>query len=613
MDLFVINRYKDTDEDVDLARQEAVNLEKLKKRIAERKSAPTNKKSSEIITLTPQPLKVVPLREQALEVYKNDVEDNKSIQTIEETNNNNKSKKQDQKVTLEYKILGVKDFEKKTKVARILPYWLSHPYHISTNLKNSCPIEDLDWLHSTLKTALLNEGVKNLFPVQETVIPFVLNEHKLTYPFWPHDICVSAPTGSGKTLSFVLPIIQILMKELGCHIRALVVLPVQELAAQVAKVFKKYCAKTSLKIALLGGSTPIQQEQQNIVQYTEASGWVSNVDIIVCTAGRLVEHLQNTEGFNLKYLKFLVIDEADRIMDHIQNDWLYHVDKHIKSENGLMTGRHSSLSWNSLEQKPPPHKLLFSATLSQDPEKLEQWGLFQPKLFSAAGETNFEDEDKIRIYATPEELVEQMVSCEAEHKPLVLYHFLVDQKWDKVLCFTNAAESAHRLTILLNTWGNGKFKAAELSSALDKTTRENVLKKFTSSEINVLIGTDALARGIDIPDCNYVVSYDPPRNIKTYIHRVGRTGRAGRIGYAVTILLLNQIALFKEIIRSGGKAEVPRLQIDANILERLSESYQQAISATKNLIHAEIDFKVNKSLGIKRRLKSKPQIGRAHV
>lgn len=218
----------------------------------------------------------------------------------------------------------------------------------------------------------------------------------------------------------------------------------------------------------------------------ESSGWVSEVDIIVCTAGRLVEHLQNTEGFSLKHLKFLVIDEADRIMDHIQNDWLYHVDKHIKLENELMTGRHSNLTWSSLiEQKPPPHKLLFSATLSQDPEKLEQWGLFQPKLFSAAKSNNYEDEDQIRLYATPEELTEQYVTCDAEHKPLLLYHFLADQKWDKVLCFTNAAEAAHRLAVLLNTWGKGQFKVAELSSALDKSTRESVLKKFTQSEINV--------------------------------------------------------------------------------------------------------------------------------
>lgn len=210
------------------------------------------------------------------------------------------------------------------------------------------------------------------------------------------------------------------------------------------------------------------------------------MDIIVCTAGRLVEHLQSTEGFSLKHLKFLVIDEADRIMDNIQNDWLYHVERNIKLGTELMTGRVSNLNWFNLnEQKTAPHKLLFSATLSQDPEKLEQWGLFQPKLFSAAPLHDYEDEDQIRLYATPAELSEQMVACEAENKPLILYHFLVNQKWDKVLCFTNAAESAHRLAVLLNAWGRDQFKVADLSSALDRQTRESVLRKFTQSEINV--------------------------------------------------------------------------------------------------------------------------------
>ncbi|KAF9816084.1 hypothetical protein SFRURICE_003635 [Spodoptera frugiperda] len=610
MDLFVINRYRDVEEDaaVDIAEQEAKHLEKLKKKIAERKSAYASKRTSNVITLKPQ--------KEVVEPKKVDSEDNKEAPKIDEeakTDSNTdviqKPDKKRAKPTQEFKVLGVNDFEKKAKVSRVLPFWLSHPFNISTSLKSSsCTVEDQDWLHSILKSTLQSEGVTTLFPVQEKVVPFILDQHKLTYPFWPHDICVSAPTGSGKTLSFVLPIVQILMNEIGCCIRALVVLPVQELAAQVAKVFKKYCLKTRLKVALLGGSTPLQQEQQSLVRYTESSGWVSEADIVVCTAGRLVEHLQNTEGFSLKHLKFLVIDEADRIMDHIQNDWLYHVDKHIKLENELMTGRHSNLTWSSLiEQKPPPHKLLFSATLSQDPEKLEQWGLFQPKLFSAAKVNNYEDEDQIRLYATPEELTEQYVTCDAEHKPLILYHFLAEQKWDKVLCFTNAAEAAHRLSVLLNTWSNGAFKVAELSSALDKSTRENVLKKFTQSEINVLIGTDALARGIDIIDCNYVISYDPPRNIKTYIHRVGRTGRAGRSGHAVTILLQNQVTQFKEIIQGGGKAEIPQIEIEAGILDRLTSSYQHAMSETKRQIHAEIDTKVKKSLEIKRRLKSKPQ------
>lgn len=210
------------------------------------------------------------------------------------------------------------------------------------------------------------------------------------------------------------------------------------------------------------------------------------MDIIVCTAGRLVEHMQNTEGFSLKNLKFLVIDEADRIMEHIQNDWLYHLDRYIKLDNELMSGIAHSSSWNSLaSQNQPPHKLLFSATLSQDPEKLEQWNLFQPKLFSSTPTNKLEDDGQVKKYTTPDELKEQFVVCNAEEKPLILYHMLVERKWNRVLCFTNAAQSAHRLTVLLNSWGKGNVRVSELSAALDRATREAVLKKFHHSEIDV--------------------------------------------------------------------------------------------------------------------------------
>ncbi|XP_013194673.2 probable ATP-dependent RNA helicase Dbp73D [Amyelois transitella] len=602
MDLFVINRYQDSDDKTNVEEQETRNLEKLKKAIEERK-----KLNSQIKKINS------PQQDRFIEAVDNELllrspvikdEDKNLKETILPTDLNVSPKRQKTEKP-EFKVLGGNDFEKKSKVHRILPYWLSHPYSISTNLqKLSSTVEDQTWLESNIKSALLGEGITHLFPVQEKVIPFILQQHTSRNPFWPHDICVSAPTGSGKTLAFVLPIIQILMNDIGHHIKALVVLPVQELAIQVAKVFKKYTMRTKLKVALLSGSAPLYQEQQQIVRHSESLGWMSEVDIVVCTAGRLVEHIQNTDGFSLKHLKFLVIDEADRIMDHIQNDWLYHMDRHIKLENELMTGKMPILSCHNLnEQKAPPHKLLFSATLSQDPEKLEQWGLFQPKLFSAVAVNDIENEDTIRKYTTPEELTEQYVLCNSEDKPIVLSYFLIEQKWDRVLCFTNSSQTAHRLAVLLNIWGNSQLKVAELSASLDRSTRETVLKKFTQSDINVLIGTDALARGIDIPDCNYVISYDPPRNIKTYIHRVGRTGRAGRLGNAVTILLQNQMASFTELMKCGGKENVSQIEIPTETIKNMSETYQQAITQTKNQINEEKYSKVQKSIKVKRGFK----------
>ncbi|CAH2989473.1 unnamed protein product [Chilo suppressalis] len=603
MDLFVINRYRETPDEQDATNREAIHLEKLKKKIDERKKANLNIRKSDV-GAEPDEIPFNDIDNYDLE--NNKIENNETDPVVNIISDETKLKPMRQ-VHQEFKVLGGNEFKKNPKVQRILPYWLSHPYSISRDLQTQLiPLEDQIYLHNTLKSILSSEGITHLFPVQAQVIPFILEEHKFPNCLWRHDICVSAPTGSGKTLSFVLPIVQLLMKETGHHIRAMVVLPVQELAAQIAKVFRKYCSRTGLKVALLSGSTTLHQEQQQIVRHTESFGWISEVDIIVCTAGRLVEHLQNTEGFSLKYLQFLVIDEADRIMEHIQNDWLYHMDKHIKLENEVMTGKVPSLNWDTVcQQKSLPHKLLFSATLSQDPEKLEQWGLFQPKLFSTAPKDMYEDDDHIRKYTTPAELQEQFVACETEHKPLVLYHFLVNQKWDKVLCFTNAAQTAHRLTILLNTWAKGNIKVAELSAALDKNKRDAVLKRFTQSEVNVLIGTDALARGIDIPDCNYVISYDPPRNIKTYIHRVGRTGRAGRSGCALTVLQHNQINMFKELLQTGGKSVLPQINIKPEIIEEISESYQLALHQTKSAINDEINSKVKKSIEVKRGFKAR--------
>ncbi|XP_072944775.1 probable ATP-dependent RNA helicase Dbp73D [Epargyreus clarus] len=608
MDLFIVNRYKGPEDDTDLINQETIHLQKLKQKIEERKKAYKAPKTSDVITLkpdqTPKPLK-----------NKDDTTNIEPME-LEETNTEKIDNNVDQtpislkqKPSLEFKVLGCKDFDKKTKVERVLPYWLSHPFSVSKNLQTlTCKVEEQTWLSSILKTTLASENVTHLFPVQEQVIPFILKEHQFSNSFWPNDVCVSAPTGSGKTLSFVLPIIQVLMKEIGHHIRALIVLPVQELAMQVAKVFKKYCTNTGLKVALLSGSTPLHKEQQQIMRYTETMGWISEMDIIVCTAGRLVEHLQNTEGFSLKYLKFLVIDEADRIMDNIQNDWLYHLDKHIKQDNQSATNKIPHLNWNNItSQKPPPHKLLFSATLSPDPELLEQWGLFQPKLFSVAPINDLTNDKYIKKYATPDELQENICVCnEAEEKPLILFHLLAEKLWNKVLCFTNSAQSAHRLTVLLNTWSKGSLKVAELSAALERSKREVVLKNFKESEINVIISTDALARGIDIPNCNYVVSYDPPRNIKTYIHRVGRTGRAGHTGHAVTILMQNQVQMFKEIMQSGEKSDLPQLEIPTDLLNRLSNDYRYAIKETKDVIHTELNDKVKKSIVLKRGSKSKP-------
>lgn len=359
-------------------------------------------------------------------------------------------------------ILGDINFQqRRSKVDAMLPSWLAFPTIISKNLTESSTvlIENINYIVPVLKDCLNAMNVKHLFPVQEAVIPWVLDVHSKPVPFRPRDVCVSAPTGSGKTLAYALPIVQCLLNSFDRKIRALIVLPVVELAVQVLKIFQKLSENTHLKCALLSKFTPFEIEQSQLVE-TFGNEYYSKVDIIVATTGRLVEHIHGTKGFCLKSLKFLVMDEADRIMEQLQNNWLYHLDNHVREQSdSFLSGRPIPLCYDALsnEAMREPHKLLFSATLSQDPEKLQNLRLFQPKLFTSIvkpfvqNESNYQNGEKLERrgefigkFTTPMELTEKYCLTQAKIKPLTLYTLIKENKWNRFLCFANSGESAHR-------------------------------------------------------------------------------------------------------------------------------------------------------------------------
>ncbi|VDI56085.1 ATP-dependent RNA helicase DDX51/DBP6, partial [Mytilus galloprovincialis] len=229
------------------------------------------------------------------------------------------------------------------QVKRVLPEWLADPSIITSDLKTkTLPVSSMSTLDQDLRDSLQKNGITQFFPVQIQVIPMMLESVKMGFlygngGFRPSDICVSAPTGSGKTLAFVLPIIQALKTRVTCQVRALVVLPVRDLAVQVYKVFKAYSENTHLKVVLLVGQKQFHQEQQSLVK-KRSWGSESLADIIIATPGRLVDHINSTEGFNLKQLRFLVIDEADKMMDHIKQDWLSQVENAVHSDERPLTG-----------------------------------------------------------------------------------------------------------------------------------------------------------------------------------------------------------------------------------------------------------------------------------
>lgn len=379
---------------------------------------------------------------------------------VEQSNEISKVDRKSRDVGDDFMILGDDHFQRKANVDAMLPNWLAHPTIISKNLtEKSTPIESVDYISEALKKCLESMDIHHLFPVQEAVVPYILNVHAKPSPFRPRDICVSAPTGSGKTLAYALPIVQQLSNRVSREIRALIVLPVNELAVQVLKILQKLCEATNLKVTLLSKFTPFEVEQHQLVEEFDGK-YYSKVDILVATTGRLVEHIHSTKGFSLRSLKFLVMDEADRIMEQIQNNWLYHLDSHVKEQSDtILTGKMMLLSYDELESacNVQPQKLLFSATLSQDPEKLQSLHLFSPKLFTSIVKP-FETADSIGSnehvarargefigkYTTPAELVEKYCLTGAKIKPLTLYTLLEENRWNRFLCFTNSGESAHR-------------------------------------------------------------------------------------------------------------------------------------------------------------------------
>ncbi|CAI5685540.1 unnamed protein product [Oreochromis niloticus] len=483
------------------------------------------------------------------------------------------------------------------KVERVLPQWLAEPHVIHTDIKNNLiSISDVPGLCAQLLKNLHSNGIQHFFPVQAEVIPAILESAQQGLligrgGYKPRDICVSAPTGSGKTLSFVIPIIQVLMDRVVCEVRALAVLPTKELAQQVHRVFASYAEGTSLKVVMLAGQKSFAAEQASLSEHR----WNmrrSLADIVVATPGRLIDHMTKNSGLCLEHLRFLVIDEADRMIDSMHQSWLSQVMGAVyrsRAEPGSVFRRTEAACITSASLSPPQtplQKLLFSATLTQNPEKLQQLGLHQPRLFSsahgqadsaAASPTHGHDR-----FNFPQGLTEYYVPCTMSSKPLLLLHFILRMKLHPILCFTNSRETAHRLHLLLQLFGG--VQAAEFSSQLSPGDRKKTLKEFEQGKIQL---TDAVARGIDISGVKCVVNYDAPQYIRTYIHRVGRTARAGKTGLAFTFLLRVQEKNFLQMVVKAGSPGIQKQVVKPENLRSMEGQYEKALQKLADVIKEE--------------------------
>ncbi|XP_071384542.1 ATP-dependent RNA helicase DDX51 [Centroberyx affinis] len=501
-----------------------------------------------------------------------------------------------------FTILGGFENKPVQKVHRVLPQWLAQPDVIHRDIKsNLIPISEVQGISARLVKKLENNGIQHFFPVQAEVIPAILesaNQGLLIGRggYKPRDVCVSAPTGSGKTLAFVIPVIQALMERVVCEVRALAVLPTKELAQQIYKVFTSYSEGTTLKVVMLSGQKSFAAEQASL---SENRGGMrrSLADIVVATPGRLVDHINKNSGLCLEHLRFLIIDEADRMIDSMHQSWLSQVTKAVyRSGSGpeaVSVFRRTEPACVTAASLSPPQmplqKLLFSATLTQNPEKLQQLGLHQPRLFSSvhsrsdtSAAPGSQTQDRFNF---PEGLTEYYVPCTLSKKPLLILHFILRMKFSPILCFTNSREAAHRLYLLVQLFGG--VQAAEFSSRLSPSERKKTLKDFEQGKIQLLISTDAAARGIDINGVKCVVNYDAPQYIRTYIHRVGRTARAGKTGLAFTFLLGVQEKNFLQMVVEAGSPGINKQIVKPENLKTMEARYEQTLQELANVIKDE--------------------------
>ncbi|KAJ5079215.1 atp-dependent RNA helicase ddx51 [Anaeramoeba ignava] len=469
-----------------------------------------------------------------------------------------------------------------------LPLWIRKGKSITTNLQeiDETKSKEVFFGVSPIIQETLREdfGITTLFPTQYEVIPSIMETIKNShFLLSSNDICVQAPTGSGKTLAYVIPIIQSLLNRVIVRLRAVVLLPTRQLVLQVRNVFEKFCSRCSLKVVSSVGESSLTQSARMLIQNNESNNEKENqfantsskVDILICTPGRLMELLQNIPEFSLEDLRFLVIDEADRLLTQSYSDWLYRINTIIKSSQKTTSKTRTDL----ISVK----KMIFTATLTKNPEKMSSLLLHNPLYFFASSNLRFK---------IPSSLQQYYIICQEEQKPLYLYALLERlsiQNKEQTLCFTGSVEATHRLFYLVKLMSKEKFKVQEYSSSLNSKKREEILKKFHRGEINVLVSSDIMARGMDIVGIQNVINYNAPTFVQNYIHRIGRTARAGRIGKTYTLVTQDTKSYFLRMIKRKIVHESPILKenINQNVISELEVDYENNLKKLKIMIDQE--------------------------
>jgi len=362
-------------------------------------------------------------------------------------------------------------------------------------------------LRAELLSAIAARGYTDPTPIQTEAIPVI---------FEGYDLLAGAQTGTGKTAAFALPIVQMLGENIPPEKRrkprALVLVPTRELAAQVSEQMNNYARRLSLRSTMIYGGVNIQAQIERLHR---------GVDIIVATPGRLLDHAERGT-VDLSRIKFLVLDEADRMLDLGFIDDIQRVTDYLPAKR---------------------QTLLFSATYSQSIKQLADELLNHPRRVEVA-----------RRNVTADAVTQAVYQVEKSRKREMLSLMIRKGSWNQVLVFARTRYGADKLTEELLFDG---IKAAAIHSNKSQSLRTRTLAEFKRGEFRVLVATDVAARGLDIERLPHVVNYDLPQVPEDYVHRIGRTGRAGEDGIALSLVSPEEHSLL-QAIEKLLKYSIPR-------------------------------------------------------
>ncbi|MCU0951777.1 MAG: DEAD/DEAH box helicase [Burkholderiaceae bacterium] len=361
-------------------------------------------------------------------------------------------------------------------------------------------------LADALLRAVADVGYTDPTPIQKQAIPAVLEGR---------DLLAGAQTGTGKTAGFVLPILQRLMQTPAQGkrpIRVLILTPTRELAAQVEESVRTYGKHVDVKSTMIFGGVSINPQITALKE---------GVDIVVATPGRLLDH-HGQKTIDLSKVEVLVLDEADRMLDM---GFIHDIKRVLKIV------------------PPKRQNLLFSATFSDEIRDLANGLLNSPQHIQVTPRNT-----------TVEAVAQKVLTVDAKRKPELLIHLIKEHNWFQVLVFTRTKHGANKLAAQLV---KHDITALPIHGNKSQNARTRALAEFKSSKLQVLVATDIAARGIDIDELPHVVNFDLPNVPEDYVHRIGRTGRAGATGEALSLVSPDEMTLLRDIERFTKRA-LPR-------------------------------------------------------